>query len=184
MRATHSTFATHCSPSIPLSQLWITSESGATIRPTVPSEPLLTVRTGSPLVHISRLRLVGGIKVEGGDLELTDCSIEAEESTNTQEGAAGRLLSPAAGVERPLSIAGGNVRLVQCVLTGHAAGAISAQAARLTMIESSVQGNRARFGGAIRVSCDSMARLDRSNLTDNAADESGGALQVCNATFE
>eukprot|EP00966_Prymnesium_polylepis_P214175 4960115-Prymnesium_polylepis.1 len=127
---------------------------------------------------MSNLRLLGGIKVEGGDLELTDCSIEADDSANGQGGAAGRRLNPSAAGERPLSIDGGHVKLTRVVLTGHAAGAIGARAAaRLTVVESSIDRNHAHLGGAIRVSYRSIARLERCNLTHNAADESGGALQ-------
>ena len=160
------------------SQLWIDGESGATIRPTVPLQPLLTVRTGAPHVHISNVRLFGGLEVEGGDLELVGCSIEPDDSANGHAGATGRRLKPSPG-ERALSIDGGRVSLMRVVLTGHAAGAVSAQAAaRLTMVESTTQGNRAQRGGAIRVSQGSFAWLERCNLTDNVADESGGALQA------
>ena len=161
--------------------MWIAGESDPIIRPVDSSQPLLTLRAGAPHVHISNVRLLGGLKVEGGDLELTDCSIEPNDRADQQGGGTDRRLTSAAA-ERPLSIDGGSVTLTRAVLTGHAAGAImSAQAARLIIVASSLQGNHAQFGGAIRVSQGSIARLERCNLFDNTADESGGALQVRHA---
>ena len=162
---------------IPASQVWIAGEGSATIRPVESHQPLFTLRTGAPHVHISNVRLLGGLRVEGGDLDLTDCIIEPENSASQQKGAAGRRLNPSAG-ERPLSIDGGHVVLTRVVLRGHASGAISARSARLTLLESTVQGSRALFGGAIRVIQGSLTRLERCILIDNVADESGGALQV------
>ena len=169
----------HPAPCVASSQLWITSGSGATIRPAVASQPLLTLMMGAPHVHISNVRVVGVVMVKGGDLELTDCRIEPQESANQQEVAQGRRLSTEV---RPLSIDGGDVRLLRVVLTGHAAGALSARTARLIIIESSIHWNRAQTGGAIRVGQGSIVRLECSNLTNNVADTSGGALQVRQST--
>eukprot|EP00966_Prymnesium_polylepis_P326321 7382237-Prymnesium_polylepis.1 len=123
------------------------------------------------------MRLLGRLKVEGGDLELTDCSIESDDSVGQQEGGGGRRLNLSTG-KRPLSIDGGRIRLTRSVLTGHASGAIIARAASLTLVETNFQRNRAQLGGAVRVSEGSTLHLQRCNLTNNVADASGGALQV------
>jgi hypothetical protein len=157
--------------------LWIAGENDPTIRPVVRGEPLLTLRTGAPVVHISNARLLGGLKIEGGELELIDCIIEPDDSANGQDGGAGRRLTPSAS-ERPLSIDGGLVSLTRATLHGHTSGAIIVRAASLSLIQSSLQGNRAPHGGAILVTDGSVVRVERCSLTDNAADANGGALQV------
>ena len=103
--------------------------------------------------------------------------IEPHGSSYPQEGTAGRRLNPSAA-ERPLSIDGGDVSITRAVLRGHALGAINARAASLLLVQSRLEGNHAPAGGAILVNAGSMVRLERCNVTNNAADTNGGALQV------
>ena len=152
-------------------------ESGATIRPLVAGQPLLIIKSGAPLIHIWGAHLVGALKVDGGQLELIDCSIEADHSTDGQPGGSGRRLNPSAQAT-PLLIDSGQVTLKRVLLSGHTSGAISVRAATLALVESTIQGNQAEYGGAIRATEGSFVRLERSNMTGNVADMSGGALQV------
>ena len=116
----------------------------------IPLQPLLILRTGAPDVRISHVRLLGGLKVEGGNLELTDCSIEPDDSSNLHSGGTRRLLNPSAE-NRPLSIDSGRVTLTHVELRGHASGAIGVRAARLSLVESGIHGNSAHFGAALQV---------------------------------
>ena len=65
-------------------------------------------------------------------------------------------------------------------LTCHAAGALGVHAAYLSVIECLVQANRAASGAAILVTSSATVEISGSNLTENVAEVSGGAIQVRN----
>ena len=76
------------------SEVWIDGgATGATIRPKLSNESVvLTVKEGAPPVHLVNVRVIGEVKVEGGELHLTDANLTAESSS---EAAMGRQLSEA-----------------------------------------------------------------------------------------
>ena len=49
---------------------------GALSYDTDASKPMLTLRDGAPPVHVSGVDLHGGIRVDGGDLELSACTFD------------------------------------------------------------------------------------------------------------
>ena len=154
----------------------MTGDPEAAIRSAIASHALITILNGAPPIHIASLRLVGHVRVEGGELRLTDCSIE---EANEQEGS-GRQLSVRA-VSRALTITGGHVLLMRAMLRGHTAGAIEVANALLTLIECVIENNRAPVGGAMLVGSGAIATVVHSNLTGNRASESGGAIQVASS---
>eukprot|EP00966_Prymnesium_polylepis_P127646 2951876-Prymnesium_polylepis.1 len=102
-------------------------------------------------------------------LEIIDCSIEAASRSVT--GADGQ-------VQRAVLIVGGRAILTRTVLLGLSNGAIGVRAAHLTLIECVIRDCRAQSGGAILISAGSAVVVVLSNLTNNSATVSGGALQV------
>ena len=156
--------------------MWLVGELGTTLRPALAAQPtIVTVMIGAPRVHISSVRLVGLVRVEGGELELTDCAIDAMAAEIG--GGARRALNPS-DEERALSIIGGDVVLLRVLLQGHPAGAIRAHAANLALMECTIGNNEAQSGGAILVSGGSNVTVEYSVLVGNRALVSGGALQV------
>eukprot|EP00966_Prymnesium_polylepis_P259289 5988884-Prymnesium_polylepis.1 len=147
--------------------------------PALAAQPLLvTVMHGAPRVHISSVRLLGRLSVEGGDLTLTDCRMEAmgHRLDDAENNVLGDILPG-----RALSIRGGHAALVRSVLRGHPSGAIGVHEASLILIESIVERSRAQLGGAILIDKANVT-IAGSLLAENAADVSGGALQVTVAT--
>ena len=139
-------------------------------------EPLLiTVSHGAPRIHVINLRLMGRLRVEGGELQLSDCIIEPS-STAGEPDSQGH--TSATADQRALSITGGHVVLLRTLLAGHAAGAVEVASARLTLIGSAIRQCRAHHGGAMLVHGSSDVVVERSNITDNVATVRGGALQV------
>ena len=108
--------------------------------------------------------------VQGGNLAVTACSIEAIPS---EEQATASLHS-----ERALSILGGHVELLQIALHGHLAGAISIEAATLILIECTICNSRAQSGGAMLIEEGAEVDVALSLFEGNSALSSGGALQV------
>ena len=158
-------------------QVWFVGEAGAMLRHAHPEQPLLiTVRHGAPRVHMINMRLLGGLRVEGSALRLSECSVEAAAARSSDGEAHRRLAAPP--VERALAIVGGSALLARTTLSGHAAGAILVKAASLTLVESAVRNCRAPTGAAMLVQHGANVTAVRSNLTDNRAEDGGGAIQV------
>eukprot|EP00966_Prymnesium_polylepis_P316482 7312820-Prymnesium_polylepis.1 len=158
-------------------QVWLVGEGGATLRPALAEQPLLiTLRHGAPRLHIVNVRLLGGLRVEGSELRLSECSLEVATASSSNGGAQRRLAAPA--VERALAIVGGSALLARTTLSGHAAGAILVNAASVTLVECTVRNCHALTGAAILVQQGANVTAVRSNLTDNQADAGGGAIQV------
>jgi predicted outer membrane repeat protein len=157
-------------------QVWIEAAPGSIIRPETQAQPVLTLGLGSPRVHISNVRLLGRVTVEGAVLQLEDCSIEAAGGG----GSSGRRLSTSG--DRGLAIDGGTVVLTRITLRGHTGGAISVHAASLILIDCNIMNNHAQSGGALMVDGDSTVRVERSNFTSNSATTNGGAIKVRAAT--
>ena len=156
--------------------MWLVGELGTTLRQALAAEPtIVTVMAGAPQVHISNVRLVGRVRVEGGRLALTDCAMD---TMAAEIGGSARRELGASDGERALSITGGDVVLLRVVVQGHLAGAIHAHAANLALIECTIGNNEAQFGGAILVSGGSNVTVEYSVLASNRALVSGGALQV------
>ena len=156
-------------------QVRITGQNGATIRSVLEGQPLFMLKPGAPHVHISKVRLLGQLNIQGGELDLADCLIESEGQEARSSG--GRALNTQDG-EPLLSISDGHVILTRVVLQGHMSGAISVLAATLTLTECNIRGNHAPRAGAMHVSQGAMVRVELSNFTDNAADGNGGALML------
>jgi hypothetical protein len=58
-------------------QVWLVGEAGTTLLPTNAAQLyLLALLDGTPPVQISNARLIGRLRVEGGELRLIDCSVE------------------------------------------------------------------------------------------------------------
>ena len=151
--------------------MWITSPSGATVRAVDPAEPrLLTVSHGAPSIHLFNLRLLGTLRIEGGHLTATNCSIEAIHH-DAQGGVA-------ASSERAISIVGGHAALLQTILLGHLAGAIKVVAAHLTLVHCEIRDSRAESGSAILVGHSAEVDVALSLFADNSARLTGGALQA------
>ena len=150
-----------------LLQVWITSTSGATIGAIDPAEPrLFTISHGAPHIHLQHLRLLGTLRIAGGHLTATNCTIEA--------------IGQDAASERALSILGGRVTLLQTTLWFHSSGAIEVFAANLTLIECTISSCTAETGGAMLVGNGADVDVARSLFADNSARSSGGAVQVPN----
>ena len=149
--------------------MWIIGESDSAIAPSNDLQllPLVEVAHGAPRVHVSHVRILGRLRVAGGELTLSSCSIEANTLENDET-----------TDERGVSIFHGDVTMIRTTLSGHRAGALSVRAARLTIIECAFRDNHARSGGAVLVRDESIVIAIRSNFTDNRATASGGALQV------
>ena len=128
-------------------------------------EPIILIRVahGAPIVNITNVRFLGPLEVRGGTLTLSHCTVEEESSVARQ---------------RAMSIIGGDVTLAQTTLRGRSMGAISVDAARLALVKCVIQDSRAVTGGAMLIRNDANVTIEASNLTDNHADFSGGALQV------
>ena len=149
------------------SQVWMRGDTNTSIRPLLADQSvLIELNHGAPRLHVSSVYLVGQIKVQGyTELHLTDCIIAPTGSGVPITGAA-------------LVVDDGMVILAQTTLRGHLAGAISVAAAgHLTLIACTVSGNRAQSGGAMLVTGGVVVAID-TNLTNNSATTSGGAIQV------
>eukprot|EP00966_Prymnesium_polylepis_P324710 7380735-Prymnesium_polylepis.1 len=166
------------------SQVQILGATGVVIRAARVTEPLLfTLARGSPQVQIYGATLIGRLRIEGGQLDLTDCAVEAATAFGTDVAVRWGTRSGGQGatpVERALSVVGGHVTLLQTILYGHAMGAISVEGARasLTMIDCVVRNCSAARGGALLIGANSTVALHATNLTDNNANIRGGAIHV------
>ena len=159
-----------------LPQVWIIGAPGVTLCPDVETHdrPLVELEDGAPPVHIISVRIVGRVKVSGGELVLTNCTIEPRSGWGSS--GSGRRL--AASRERALLVDGGRVVLTRTVLRGHDAGAIGVHTASFIMIESTVQECRAPSGGGLLVGAGAEVLIEQSNFTNNTATVTGGAIQV------
>ena len=150
------------------------SEDGiSTLRPHVEQQVLVTLKDGSPRVRFERIRFLGRLRVEGGELYLSDCFIESLSSTSS----AGRRLSAMHG-ERAFVAVAGRATLMRTTLRGHLAGAIGVHGATLLLVESSIRESHAQSGGAMLVAGAADVTVVHSELSANSAEVSGGALQV------
>jgi hypothetical protein len=130
---------------------------------------LITIAQGAPPILISNVRILGSLEVLGGELTLSSCGIEPGISD-------GSILSASDG--RALSIEGGAVTLKNTTLSGHLAGAIGVHAATLLLIASTIRNCRALTGAAMLVDGNANVTIDGSTFIANAAETSGGAVQV------
>jgi hypothetical protein len=141
---------------------------------------LVTISSGAPPVHFSNLHLVGRIRVsgEGAQLSMTDCSIGAGEKWSTRRhlGVTPHQSPPTS--EEALSIVGGRVVIARSTFLSHMTGAIGVYAAELTLIECGLEGNAARYGGALRAAGSALVHVDHTRFSDNRAEVSGGAMHV------
>ena len=150
-------------------QVWIVGEPGAALTPSGNGQHLLLkLQSGAPPVHISKLHLQGRLVVEGGELELTDCSISPRDNDGLSQSAE----------QRAMSIVGGFVLLVRTTLSNHLQGALAVHSAMLSLFECIIRDCRAQAGPAILISGTANVTCAASRFIDNAAEVSGGALQV------
>eukprot|EP00966_Prymnesium_polylepis_P333786 7389207-Prymnesium_polylepis.1 len=154
------------------SEVWLVGNPLATMRPTsIEQLQIVKVAYGAPRVHISKVRLLGQLRVDGGELNIQDCIIEEISSTSV---VGGKLSAK----ERALTVFDGRVILMRTVMQGHSAGAIYVASATLILIETTIRKCQAPAGGAILVCGHSTVQVELSQFVDNSAAVSGGALQV------
>ena len=162
-------------------QVWLAGEPGATLLPALPAQSLITVLEGAPRVHISTLHLVGQLRVDGGELSITDCSITSDSAHVAAEGRQRRRLDAPTG-ERALSVlGGGHATLVRTMVSGCTSGAIGVSSATLGLRLCILRDNTAQTGGAMLVGGGSNVTVEQSLIAYNSATVSGGALQVWEA---
>ena len=152
--------------------MWIHGGADVTISTLQP--PLLALQDGAPPVHITRVRLLGRLRVEGSELELVNCSVEASIAPGQRR----RGLSTAD--ERALAITGGKVALVHTILKCHSTTGgivIEGAAPTLTLDGCSIEDCRAATGAALLVRTGSV-NVENTSFVANHAVQSGGALQV------
>jgi hypothetical protein len=147
-------------------------ESGATISPALAQKPTIVLAMGAPRMHVANVLVLGGLHVTGSELQLTNCTIVSLRPAIDLDDVS--TLS----VQRALSIVGGHAVLTRVVLSGHSAGAISVNAATLTLIECTLRENWAQVGGAMLVIGGANVTAERSVFVQNSASVSGGAIQV------
>ena len=130
------------------------------------SQPLLITLAHLELrLHISNLKLLGWIRVDSGELRLTDCRIEEAHRGQTAAG-------------RALSIGLGRVEATRTILRGHAGGAIETAGGSLLLVECTIRDSRSTTGGALLIRNGSEVHVVGSSFINNTAIVSGGALQV------
>ena len=167
-------------------QVWLVGAAGATLHSTNgPESPLITLHEGAPPVNLVSLRVLGKLKVEGGELSLTDCSVALESSVVSH----GRRMSAQfnSSMDRALSITGARVVLARTTLAGVHGGAIDVMAASLILMDCTFRDSHSDRGGALLVYGGSVVAIQRSWFADNRASVSGGALLVsggANVTIE
>ena len=160
-------------------QLLIVGVTGTTVYHSMQAQPLFSLGPGAPPLQMRRVRLLGRLLVTGGQLVLSDCTVEpASASTELEVDGARRRLGYST-TARALAIHGGHVVISASAFFGHPAGAICVGSAHLTLDDCVLRDNRARLGGALLVDLDACVNIVRSTFTNNSAEESGGALQVC-----
>ena len=153
-------------------QVWIIGGANTVIRSALASEPvLLSLAQGAPAVHVRSVHFLGHLRVDGGELFLTDCRIEDAAVAMRR-----RLNLPEGG--RAVTVVGGSASLTRTVLRGHPNGAVLVRAAILVLDQCSIQDSQALTGGAILMDGDAKLMAAHSKLTNNSATLSGGALQV------
>eukprot|EP00966_Prymnesium_polylepis_P239395 5536121-Prymnesium_polylepis.1 len=90
-------------------------------------------------------RLLGRVRVEGSELRLVDCQIDAGVGERLSGGRAQVCLGLHVS-DRALSIVGGRVFLARCTLSGRTAGAVGVHAADATFFECAITDSRAPCG--------------------------------------
>eukprot|EP00966_Prymnesium_polylepis_P323140 7379351-Prymnesium_polylepis.1 len=161
------------------SEIWIIGEHGASLRGEG-GDAVLTIRTGSPRVHLVGLHIYGlRIFSEGGDLRIKDTMFGGalDSALNSGRKLDGSHEQPA------LTVNGGNVDIFRGQFSHLNGGAISVTSGSLNMDNSTFTGNRAVKGGAILVT-GGRAHLKRVLFRRNRAETTGGALQVDGGVVE
>jgi hypothetical protein len=156
--------------------VWLVGQAGSAIALTEDGglkHPLISVAHGAPHIRIYSMHIRGTVRVHGGHLALSDCSIEVPTTV-------GEHHVSTAAEERALSIVGGDIALTRTTFSGHSGGALRVDAGGLlTLIECAIMNCHASTGGALLVAGGSRATVISSNMSHNSADRSGGAIQVC-----
>eukprot|EP00966_Prymnesium_polylepis_P003840 87402-Prymnesium_polylepis.2 len=158
------------------SEVWIVGDPSAADRPTLlpmrASEPLLVrLASGSPRVHFWNVRLLGGLRVEDGELDLVNCVVDGPSGTRST------------GINgRAVVVVGGYANIRRTVLRNHSAGAISVDGATLSLVDCTIQVSLADVGGALHISGGATAAVERSRFVGNRALISGGAVHVSGAS--
>ena len=138
------------------------AEAGRRVQETGPDGgALLTIREGAPPVHLRGLIIIGAVHVEGGLLELSDCTFLG--------------LGDAAVDGRRLRLTSGYVSVFGSTLTNSSGGAIEVHGGSLIVVQSAFWHNTANFGGAVRVS-GGHVELNHCHLEGNRATGQGGAM--------
>ena len=176
------------------SEVWISTrgvgtEGQTSTRPPLlrgrdPASPLLTVRTGGPLVHLEHVDVVGFVVVEGGSLEITDCTMlplslaPAPVSSDNGLAQSGRRMETAPSQHtRALRVVGGEVQVRNSRISGHVGGALAVTAGAVTLDNVNISDCSAEEGGGLAVYGGSV-RLTRGVLKLNAASSRGGGMYV------
>jgi hypothetical protein len=151
-----------------------------TMRPERPTQQLLVaVAALAPPLHIIGVRLLGRIEVQGGQLSLTNCRVDAPSGVVAPQSVASSTRADLSVGERALSIVGGRAVLERTNFSGHLTGALEAiDEAIVTLVGCIIQSCRAHVGGAIAVRTGASVHVEHSTLMNNTAVVSGGAIQV------
>ena len=131
--------------SLPSSELVLEGEEGAVLSSGDTEEPLLTLHDGAPPIRVQGLTLTSSVAVEGGKLELSNCTVQMGGGVSS---AGGRALNEnRAG--RALIVDGGEVTLSRTLMHHSTAGAVVVVAGVLRVDESWLHDNTAARGGEV-----------------------------------
>lgn len=130
------------------------------------SMPLITILKGAPTVHVSGLRIDGGVRVEGSSLRLHGCTLDGTHAT-------------VAGA----TVVGGSVLLNRTDVTGFASGGMSVTAGRVTIRGAHIHGNgrvaTATFGGLVVGDVSIGGGSAHVSVTDTLIEDNGYARDGC-----
>ena len=185
---THELSPVSLGPGTNASELRLLGEEGTVL--TLPagyateSTALLTIEKGGPAVLMRAITLYAHIHVDGGTLELDNCTMVAPQTrralSSSDESDDGAVVAlPAIEVTMMTS----EVVVRGSLIEGYQASAITLGRGSLLLRSVVLRRNRAERGGALLVSGGS-AVVVASTFEDNEATVSGGALQLDGGTVE
>ena len=141
-----------------------TSPSRRRLVPARAEAHVLTIEQGAPPVYLEGLRIASALRVNGGSLRISRCTLGHADATL-----------------RALSVSGGLVSVERTTLTNATAGAIAVSGGHVEMSDSVLRENRAEEGGAMSVSGGSVTAT-RCRFEDNDAAVEGGGLFATGGT--
>ena len=175
------------------------------------TQPLLTLQAGTPRIRLENLQIEGTILVEGGQLELVNCTMAGplhaaasryssvgmitgrrlqsgvssnDESLHAADHINGSYNASMEGMPA-LLISGESSDVVvrHTSIEGFTSGGVVLSSGSLALLSSELRANRASVGAALRV-LGGYAFVNESQFEDNVAQQSGGAMHVSGGTVE